>query len=83
MNWIYILIVGAIAGWLGSLLFKGSGSGLLWNIILGVIGAVVGGWLFGQLNIQTSGLAGSILTAAVGSFVVLWIYRLIGGGRGR
>ena len=81
MDWLYIIVVGAIAGWLGSFLFRGSGSGLVWNIILGIIGAIVGGWIFGQLNIQTSGLGGSILTAAIGAFVVLWLYRLVGGGR--
>ncbi|MCB0686079.1 MAG: GlsB/YeaQ/YmgE family stress response membrane protein [Saprospiraceae bacterium] len=81
MDWLYIIIVGAIAGWLGSFLFRGSGSGLIWNILLGIIGAVVGGWIFDKLNIQTSGFAGSILTAAIGAFVVLWVYRLVGGGR--
>ena len=81
MDWLYIIVVGAIAGWLGSFLFRGSGSGLIWNVILGIIGAIVGGWIFTQLNIQTSGLSGSILTAAIGAFVVLWFYRLIGGGR--
>jgi len=83
MDWLYIIIVGAIAGWLGSFLFKGSGSGLIWNVLLGIIGAIVGGWLFDKLNIQTSGFGGSILTAAVGAFVLLWVYRLIGGGRNR
>lgn len=81
MDWIYIILVGALAGWLGSFLFRGSGSGLIWNVILGVIGAIVGGWIFAKLNIQVSGLKGSILTAAIGAFVVLWLYRLVGGGR--
>lgn len=83
MDWLFIIVVGAIAGWLGSFLFKGSGSGLIWNILLGVIGALVGGWIFDQLDIQTSGIGGSIITAAVGAFVVLWVFRLLGGGRSR
>ena len=83
-NWLYIVLVGGIAGWLGSLLYKGSGSGMIKNVLLGVIGAMVGGWLFEKLNIETSGLKGSILTAAVGAFVVLWVFNLItGGGRKR
>ncbi|NND31420.1 MAG: GlsB/YeaQ/YmgE family stress response membrane protein [Saprospiraceae bacterium] len=81
MDWIYIILVGALAGWIGSFLFKGSGSGLIWNVLLGVTGAIVGGWLFEKLDIQVSGFSGSVLTAAIGAFVVLWIYRLIGGGR--
>lgn len=83
MDWLYIIVVGAIAGWLGSFLFKGSGSGLIWNILLGIIGALVGDWIFDKLDIQTSGFGGSILTAAIGAFVVLWIFRLFGGGRSR
>ncbi len=83
MDWIYFLIVGALAGWLGSLLFKGSGSGLIMNILLGIIGAIVGGWLFEKLDINVAGFTGAVVTAAVGAFVVLWVYRLIGGGRRR
>jgi uncharacterized membrane protein YeaQ/YmgE (transglycosylase-associated protein family) len=56
---------------------------MIWNIILGVIGALVGGWIFEKLNIQTTGFSGTILTAAVGAFVLLWLYRIIGGGRSR
>ncbi len=82
-EWIYFLVIGAIAGWLGSILFKGSGSGIFINIILGIVGAVVGGWLFDQLNISMNGLLGGIITAAIGAFVVLWVYSLIGGGRKR
>lgn len=81
MSWLYIILVGAVAGWLGSFLFKGSGSGLIWNIILGVAGAFVGGWLFNQLKIQTEGLGVTILAAAIGAFVILWLFRLLGGGR--
>ncbi len=81
MSWLYIILVGAVAGWLGSFLFKGSGSGLIWNVILGVAGAFVGGWLFNQLKIQTEGLGVTILAAAIGAFVILWLFRLLGGGR--
>jgi uncharacterized membrane protein YeaQ/YmgE (transglycosylase-associated protein family) len=68
------LAVGAVAGWLAGLIVKGGGFGLLWNIILGIIGGIVGGWLFGVLGISAgSGLVGSIITAVVGAVViVLW-----------
>ncbi len=82
-NWIYIVLVGGLAGWLGSLLYKGSGSGTIMNVILGVIEAIVGGWIFDKLNIETYGLKGSIITAVVGAFVVLWVFNLIRGGRRR
>ncbi len=83
MDWLYFLIVGALAGWIGSLLFKGSGSGLLMNIVLGILGAIVGGWIFDKLDIQIGGFTGAVITAAIGAFVVLWIYRILGGGRRR
>ncbi len=74
MTFLYFIIVGAIAGWLGSLLFKGHGSGILMNIILGILGAVVGGWLFNLLNIRVGdGLVGCLITAAVGAFLLQWI----------
>lgn len=82
---IYLLIVGAVAGWIGSLLFKGRGSGLIINLILGVLGALVGNWLFEKLNINlgTSALVASLIRASVGAFVVLWIWTLFGGGRSK
>ena len=83
MDWIYFLLVGALAGWIGSLLFKGSGSGLFMNIVLGILGAIVGGWIFEKLNIQIGGFKGAVITAAIGAFVVLWIFRFFGGGRRR
>jgi uncharacterized membrane protein YeaQ/YmgE (transglycosylase-associated protein family) len=52
---IWFLIIGAIAGWLAGLAMKGSGFGLLGDIIVGIIGAVLGGWLFGQLGIWPGG----------------------------
>lgn len=82
---IYLIAIGAVAGWIGSLLFSGKGSGLILNIILGVLGAIVGGWLFDKLNIElgTRPLVSSIIQASIGAFVVLWIWRLFGGGRRR
>ena len=76
MAFLWYIIVGGFAGWLGSLLFKGSGSGIVFNVILGIIGGVVGGWVFGLLGIHTSGLIGSIITAAVGAFILLFLFNM-------
>lgn len=74
MELLYTLIIGAIAGWLAGLIMKGSGYGLLINIILGIVGAFVGSWLFGELGISiASGLLGSLITAVIGAVVVLFI----------
>ena len=68
------LAVGAVAGWLAGQLMKGGGFGLLWNIVLGIIGGIVGGWLFDALNISAGGgLVGSLITAVVGAVVVVFV----------
>jgi len=76
MSFIWFLIIGAVAGWLAGLIMKGAGFGLLVNIIVGCIGAVLGGWLFGVLGISSSGLIGSLITALVGAIVLLFIISL-------
>jgi uncharacterized membrane protein YeaQ/YmgE (transglycosylase-associated protein family) len=73
------LVVGLVAGWLGSLIVNRSGEGLLMDIVLGVVGAVVGGFLFQALG--HSGVSGinlySIGVALVGSVLVLLVYHAI------
>lgn len=71
------LLIGAVAGWLGGLLIKGGGYGLLGNIVIGVVGAVVGGSIFNALGIAAGGLLGAIFTATVGAVVLLFIVRLV------
>ena len=71
------LAVGAVAGWLAGQLMRGGGFGLLLNIIVGVIGAVIGGWVFGQLGIALNGLIGSLVTAVTGAALLLFIVGLI------
>lgn len=69
------LAIGAVAGWLAGQIFKGGGFGLLWNIIIGIVGSVIGGWLFG--NFFGDGLLGGIITAVVGAIILLWIASMI------
>ena len=78
MEILVTMIIVALAGWLGSMVFKGSGLGLLWNIIIGILGGFVGYWLFGQLNISLGeGWIGAILTGAIGALIILFIINLI------
>jgi uncharacterized membrane protein YeaQ/YmgE (transglycosylase-associated protein family) len=78
MEIIVILLIGAAAGWLGSLIVKGSGMGLLGNIIIGILGSFVGYWLLGKLGVHLgSGWIGAILTGAVGAIVILILVNLI------
>ena len=73
------LVVGLIAGFLGSKVVNKTGSGLVMDIVLGVVGAIVGGFLFNQFG--HSGTTGiniySIFVAFVGSVIVLVIYHMI------
>jgi uncharacterized membrane protein YeaQ/YmgE (transglycosylase-associated protein family) len=74
---IIFLAIGAVAGWLAGVVMKGGGFGLAGDIVIGIIGAFIGGWLFGVLGIAAGGLVGAIITAFVGACVLLFIVRLI------
>ena len=68
------LAIGAVAGWIAGNLMRGGGFGLLWNIILGIIGSFVGSWLFGVLGVSSGGgLLGALITSVVGAVVVLFV----------
>jgi len=78
MEILVILLIGAAAGWLGSVIYQGSGLGLIGNIIVGIIGSFVGYWLLGKLGVSLgTGWIGAILTGAVGAIVILFVINLI------
>ena len=77
MNIIIWLIIGALAGWLAGVLIKGGGFGVLWNIIIGIVGSFIGGWVFGLLGITALGEVGSFVAAVVGAVILLLVVRLI------
>ena len=68
------IISGSLAGYIASRLQKGEGSGCLVNLFLGIIGGLVGGWLFGLLGISAYGWMGEMITAIVGAIIVLWVF---------
>ncbi len=77
-SWITWLLIGLLAGAIAGRLVQGRGFGLLGNIIVGVIGALVGGFLFGALNINVSATFwGSLITATVGAIVLLVVLNLL------
>ena len=72
------IIIGLLAGWLAGKVMRGSGFGLIGDLILGLVGGVVGGWLFAQLNVAgPSGAIGSLVVATIGAIVLVWITHLI------
>jgi uncharacterized membrane protein YeaQ/YmgE (transglycosylase-associated protein family) len=82
MSWLVALIIGAVAGWLAGAIMDSSRGGILFNIVLGILGGVVGAWLFGLLHIfAPDSIWGVLLTATVGAVVIIVIARLITGGK--
>jgi len=79
MSYLAWIVLGLIAGFLGSKIVNKRGEGLLLDIVLGIVGAVVGGWLAGFFGL--GGVSGlnlySILIATLGAVVVLWLYHMI------
>jgi uncharacterized membrane protein YeaQ/YmgE (transglycosylase-associated protein family) len=75
LTWI---IVGLVAGVLASFV-AGGGFGIIGDIIIGIVGAFVGGWIFSKLGIESpwGGLAGTIFVAFIGAVVLLFLLRLI------
>jgi len=69
---IWWIIVGLVAGWAAGKIMKGSGYGVLMDIVLGIVGAVVGGLLLGILGIHGEGLIGSIVVAIFGAVFLIW-----------
>jgi uncharacterized membrane protein YeaQ/YmgE (transglycosylase-associated protein family) len=77
------LILGLIAGFIASKLYAGSGQGAVIDIVLGIVGAFVGGFLFNMLG--GAGVTGfnlySMFVAVIGAVVVLWVYHAVTGRR--
>ena len=74
------ILVGLIAGWLAGKVSRGRGFGCIANIILGLVGAILGGWIFTKLGILGGGLLYSIAAATLGAIVLVAIARLFAGG---
>jgi uncharacterized membrane protein YeaQ/YmgE (transglycosylase-associated protein family) len=75
------IVLGLIAGFIASKIYVGTGQGILMDIVLGIVGAVVGGYLFDMLG--AGGITGfniwSMLVAIVGAVLVLWVYHAVSG----
>ena len=76
-NFIWWIIVGLIAGWAAGKIMKGGGYGAVMDIVLGIIGAVVGGWLLGALGIHAGGSSAHSGIAIIGAMFLIWLSRLL------
>lgn len=78
-----LLVVGALAGWIAGLILRGRGLGLVGNLVVGVIGSFVGGWLVGILGFGIHSHLAALVTAVFGAVVLLWLIALIRPGGGK
>ena len=78
MQWIILLVVGGIVGWLASILMQTNAQmGLIANILVGIVGSMLGGWLAGQLGIGGGGLMTYVIAIA-GAVLLIFILKVVG-----
>lgn len=75
--WIWFLIIGAVIGWLAGLIVKGRGFGILGDIVVGVIGGALGGWMADVLGFYASSSFAAFLIALAGAVILVGLTRLI------
>jgi uncharacterized membrane protein YeaQ/YmgE (transglycosylase-associated protein family) len=74
------VIIGLIAGWLAGKVSRGRGFGCIANIFIGLVGAVLGGWIFTKLGILGGGMIYSIAAATLGAVILVAIASIFSGG---
>ncbi len=78
---IYVLIVGALAGWLSGKIMNGTGFGILIDILVGIAGGWIGNFIFNRLNLHFGGFIGELVTAVIGALILLYIVKMVRGNR--
>ncbi|HNX58681.1 MAG TPA: GlsB/YeaQ/YmgE family stress response membrane protein [Spirochaetota bacterium] len=72
-----LIVIGLVAGWLAGFIWRGSGFGLIVNLIIGIAGSFLGVWMFRVLGISISGLPGLIIASVAGALILLIIINFI------
>jgi uncharacterized membrane protein YeaQ/YmgE (transglycosylase-associated protein family) len=75
--WVWFLFVGGVIGWLAGLIISGRGFGIIADIIIGIVGAMFGGWMAEVLGISINSSLGAFLMAVVGAVVLVSLTRLV------
>ena len=79
-GWLAWIVIGLLAGWIAGLLTRGRGFGCFVDVLLGLVGAVIGGWIFTRLGVVAWGFVGSLAAATVGAVLLVTVARLFAGG---
>ena len=78
VGWIGYIIIGGIAGWIAGKIVKGGGSGIVMNIVIGIVGALIGGFLLSFfVNTAAGGFWFTLFTAILGSVILLWVVGMV------
>jgi len=77
MEFVWFILIGICAGWLAGQFMKGAGFGLIGNLIVGVIGAILGGFTFNLLGLAAFGLLGQLIVATVGAVLLLALLGIV------
>ena len=75
-GWIISIILGALAGWIAENVMKFD-TGLLMNIVLGIVGAMVGNFLLSLIGVGLTGIVGQLIVAVLGACILIYVYRMI------
>lgn len=78
LGWI---VIGLLAGWIAGEVSRGAGFGCLGNLAIGLVGSILGGWIFSRLGIWGGGFVYSLAAATVGAVVLVLLARLFAGGK--
>ncbi|MGH9711120.1 MAG: GlsB/YeaQ/YmgE family stress response membrane protein [Candidatus Acidiferrales bacterium] len=74
---LWVIVIGILAGWIAGKIMRGSGFGLLGDLVVGVIGSLLGSFIFGLLGLGAYGLIGRLVVAIIGAVILLWLIRLV------
>ncbi len=75
--WVWFLFIGGVIGWLAGLITRGRGFGLIGDIAIGIVGAVLGGWMARAIGLSANSSVGAFLLALVGAVVLVGLTRLV------
>ena len=75
--WVWFLFIGGVIGWLAGVIVRGRGFGVIIDIVIGIVGAMLGGWMARAIGLSTGSSAGAFLLALVGAVVLVGLTRFV------
>ena len=75
--WVWFLFIGGVVGWLAGLIIRGRGFGIILDIVIGIVGAMLGGWIAGVMGLYASSSIGSFLVALAGAVILVGLTRFV------